>query len=69
LTQQTVCPTLALAFSGLNLMSAILIVTASLGQLPLDAGCSPPSPPPHEASARARARISSVRISRAFNQP
>src|SRR5919112_2112638 len=51
LTQQTCWPVLTVAVSGSNLMSAILIVTASLGQD--EDALEPPSPsesPPQPAS-------------------
>src|SRR5262245_14428111 len=52
-SQQTVSPTPAVAFSGSNLMLAILITTESLGQASEDAEPESSSPPPQAASSRA----------------
>src|ERR687888_1446645 len=60
-SQQTCCPALAVAFSGLNLMSAILITTAPLGQASEDAEPAS-SPPPQPASAATTITASSMRL-------
>ena len=64
LTQHTCWPTLAVASFGSNLMSAILISRAPLGQASEDAPSSPPPPssPPQAASATINTRGSRRRM-------
>src|SRR5215208_5150836 len=64
LTQQTVSPTEAVAVSGSNLVSTILIVTAPFGQADDEAPPPPSSPPQPATATRPTTSARSARIER-----